>query len=349
MPPTLTYPGVYIVEVPSSVHTITGVATSIAAFFGQASQGPLNTPIEVQSQSDFTRNFGPSIPGGYLGQMVQQFFNNGGSDCYVVRIAGAGAAPATVTLNDLAGNPVLTVNAASQGVWGDGLLVVVDYDTPTPDATFNLSVIYMNQGNVAQTESFTSLSMDPGSSRYAPTFVTQSSQLLDLLPISPAPVTAIAAGYSQARHPFAGLADTDAIGPALASLFNAAWGGTGSINIAVDGGPVTPVNLTAAGVSATFANLQNYVQTQINQALGAASGTSVTLSVDQSPAPNAIYFLRLTSAGTQKSSVAVTRAASNDLASILMAGVDQGGIEVPRFSDLRPAPNGITFTGDTAP
>lgn len=346
MPPTLTYPGVYIVEVPSSVHTITGVATSIGAFFGLASQGPLNTPIEVQSPSDFTRNFGPAIAGGYLGQMVQQFFNNGGSDCYVVRIAGAGAAPATVTLNDLGGNPVLTVNAASQGVWGDGLLVVVDYDTPAPDATFNLSVIYVNQGNVAQTESFSSLSMDPSSPRYAPTFVTQSSQLLDILPT--AAVTAVAAGYSQARRPFAGLADADAIGPALAALFNPAWGGTGSINISVDGGPATPVNLSAAAVNANFANLQNYVQSQINQALGAASNTSVALTVDQSPAPNAVYFLRLTSAGTKKTSVAVTRAAANDLASILMAGADQGGIEVPRFSDLRPAPNGITFTGDTA-
>ena len=29
MPPTLTYPGVYIYEAPSGVHTITGVATSI--------------------------------------------------------------------------------------------------------------------------------------------------------------------------------------------------------------------------------------------------------------------------------------------------------------------------------
>jgi hypothetical protein len=117
MPPTLTYPGVYIVEVPSSVHTITGVATSIGAFFGTASQGPMNTAIEIQSQSDFTRNFGQPIPGGYLGQMVQQFFNNGGSDCYVVRIAGAGAGPASVTIDNAAAVPVpvLTINAASEG------------------------------------------------------------------------------------------------------------------------------------------------------------------------------------------------------------------------------------------
>lgn len=348
MPPTLTYPGVYIVEVPSSVHTITGVATSIGAFFGQASQGPLNTPIECLSFSDFLRNFGQPLAGGYLGQMVQQFFSNGGSDCYVVRIAGAGAAPATLTLNNVAGSAVLIVNAASQGVWGDGLLVVVDYDTPAPDATFNLTATYVTQGNVAQTESFTNLSMDPASPRYAPNFVTQSSQLLDVLPASPMPSTTIPAGYSQLRWPFVGLADTDAIGPALAALFDPAWGGTGNLNISVDGGPVTPVSLTAAGVNANWAGLKSYVETQINQALGAASGTKVTLSPDQSPAPNAVFFLRLTSAGATPKSVAVTRAASNDLASLLMAGVDQGGIEVPRSSDLRPAPNGIAFTGDTA-
>ena len=34
MSSTYTYPGVYIQELPSAVHTITGVATSIAAFVG---------------------------------------------------------------------------------------------------------------------------------------------------------------------------------------------------------------------------------------------------------------------------------------------------------------------------
>jgi hypothetical protein len=277
--------------------------------------------------------------------MVQQFFANGGADCYVTRIAGAGAAPATATLNDVGGALVLTVNAASEGVWGDGLLVTVDYNTPTPDATFNLSVMYVDKGNVVQTESFTSLSMDPASPRYAPTFVTQSSQLINLT-AAPGLVSTIAAGFSQARRPFVGLANTDAIGTAWAALFDPSWGDTGSVNISVDGGPVTPVNLSKAAINgATFANLQNYVQTQINQALGAASGTSVVLTADASPGA-ADLFLRLTSAGTLKSSILVSRAASNDLASLLMFGSDQGGIEVPRFSDLRPAPNGVSFTGD---
>jgi hypothetical protein len=356
MPPTLTYPGVYIVEVPSGVHTITGVATSIAAFFGQASQGPLNTPIECESPSDFTRNFGAPIPGGYLGQMVQQFFANGGSDCYVVRIAGSGggvsAAASSTILKDLTGTQVLTLNGASQGVWSNNLLVVVDYNTPTPDATFNLTAMYVNQGTVAQSESFPSLSMDPNSPRYAPTFIEQSSSLLAVPQPPPVLASAIPAGYSQARYPFA-VAGEDSIGPAVAALFNAAWGGTANITVSVDGGAAIPVSLTSVGLNDTFANIKTYVEGQINSALGAASNTTVTLSHD-SDTNNKVFFLRLTSgsatssATAKKTSVTVTRGSSNDLASILMFGVDQGGIEVPKFSDLRPAPNGITFTGDIA-
>lgn len=36
MPATLTYPGVYIEEVPSGARTISGVSTSIALFIGRA-------------------------------------------------------------------------------------------------------------------------------------------------------------------------------------------------------------------------------------------------------------------------------------------------------------------------
>jgi len=52
MPPTLTYPGVYIEELPSGVHTITGVATSIAAFVGWAAKGPTDEDARVLSWAD---------------------------------------------------------------------------------------------------------------------------------------------------------------------------------------------------------------------------------------------------------------------------------------------------------
>ena len=57
MPVQVSYPGVYIQEVSSGVKTITGVATSITAFFGRANKGPINSPVRCLSYADFLRNF----------------------------------------------------------------------------------------------------------------------------------------------------------------------------------------------------------------------------------------------------------------------------------------------------
>jgi phage tail sheath protein FI len=58
MPANLTYPGVYIQEIPSGVRTITGVATSITAFVGRAAAGPTDVPVLINSFADFERRFG---------------------------------------------------------------------------------------------------------------------------------------------------------------------------------------------------------------------------------------------------------------------------------------------------
>ena len=53
MPVLTTYPGVYIEEIPSGVHTITGVATSITAFVGRALRGPTDLAITDQQLRRF--------------------------------------------------------------------------------------------------------------------------------------------------------------------------------------------------------------------------------------------------------------------------------------------------------
>src|SRR6476660_8961371 len=92
MPVQTTYPGVYIDERPSGVHTIVGVSTSVTAFVGAASQGRADTPVRIFSTADFLREFGSSIdeqnPMGYC---VAQFFANGGSEALIVRALAAGA------------------------------------------------------------------------------------------------------------------------------------------------------------------------------------------------------------------------------------------------------------------
>ena len=87
MPSVLSYPGVYIEELPSGVRTIVGVATSIAAFVGRAQRGPVNKPIVINSYADFERKFGgqPWLR-STLGYAVRDFYLNGGSQAVIVRL-----------------------------------------------------------------------------------------------------------------------------------------------------------------------------------------------------------------------------------------------------------------------
>ncbi|HYJ87995.1 MAG TPA: phage tail sheath subtilisin-like domain-containing protein [Pyrinomonadaceae bacterium] len=86
MPATLTYPGVYVEEISSGVHTITGVATSITAFIGRALLGPVNEPIIVNSFGDFERTFGGLWLESSMSFAVRDFYLNGGSQAIIVRL-----------------------------------------------------------------------------------------------------------------------------------------------------------------------------------------------------------------------------------------------------------------------
>src|SRR5689334_10233686 len=126
MPVQVSYPGVYIQEVASGVHTITGVSTSIGAFFGRTAKGPINKAVRCLSFADFLREFGGPHPLSDLATSVRQFFDNGGTDCYVVRLAKFPAGmtgQASVTLKNLmppgpAAKNVLTATAKQPGLWG---------------------------------------------------------------------------------------------------------------------------------------------------------------------------------------------------------------------------------------
>lgn len=88
---TTSYPGVYIQELPSLVHTIQPAPTSIAVFVGYTHPfrpQPYLTAVPLFSFADYQTNFGgffssPWQP-DYVGQAVFQFFQNGGPMCYVV-------------------------------------------------------------------------------------------------------------------------------------------------------------------------------------------------------------------------------------------------------------------------
>ncbi|MDT7578996.1 MAG: uncharacterized protein QOK35_260 [Pseudonocardiales bacterium] len=108
-------PGVYVEEVPSAVRPIAGVGTSTAAFIGVAAnltkawdpdkgvgmparpsgdayeQAAALTPQPLNSWTEFVQRFGDIQAGNrYLAHAVYGFFDNGGTRCFVARVATAG-------------------------------------------------------------------------------------------------------------------------------------------------------------------------------------------------------------------------------------------------------------------
>jgi phage tail sheath protein FI len=171
-----TFPGVYIEEIPSGVHTITGVATSIAAFIGWANTGPTDHAVLVQSWSEFEDQFGglsndKGTP-NYLGYAVNHFFANGGSQAYIIRLVANSAvvaAHATDTLAVAASVPIpagggtaFTVTAIDEGQWANdvyGIRIVVN---PADANRFSLLVVYTPAGGQETTvETFANLSINP--------------------------------------------------------------------------------------------------------------------------------------------------------------------------------------------
>src|SRR3954447_22668993 len=84
--PTYLAPGVFVEEIDSGSRPIEGAGTAVAAFVGLAEAGPFNTPTLVSSWTQFTANYGGFVEGSYLAQSVYAYFQNGGGNCYVVRI-----------------------------------------------------------------------------------------------------------------------------------------------------------------------------------------------------------------------------------------------------------------------
>src|SRR6185312_2719738 len=190
MPANLTFPGVYIEEIPSGVRTIIGVATSITAFIGRAPRGPTaltaddpDPAITITSFSNFERTFGGLAVDYPMSYAVRDFFLNGGSQAIIVRLA-KGATAATLDLHTGSASPpeALRLVAASPGSWGNNLRATVDHDTidPTDTSLFNLTVIEVDpvMGQPITSEKFLNVSIDDKNPRYVPRVLRDSSSLV---------------------------------------------------------------------------------------------------------------------------------------------------------------------------
>ena len=165
MPVLTTYPGVYIEEIPSGVHTITGVATSITAFIGRALRGPVDQQTPITSFADYERTFGGLWPKSPMSYAVQDFFLNGGSQAIIVRVFNDVAPTARPTLigNDPAVQAVL--GAAANAAAG----------APTAGSVASAAQAALRPGATAYATAAATAGRSPGQQSPARTRVTDSA------------------------------------------------------------------------------------------------------------------------------------------------------------------------------
>ncbi len=189
MPTAVSYPGVYIEEVPSGVHAITGVATAITAFVGYTARGLDNRATHIFSFADFARSFGGLAADSELSYAVQHFFQNGGSDAYVVRVPKSGSTAASVTLLNGGGGGALAslkVTMLSNGTWSDNAIVDVDYDGVSDTKSFNLTFTDLATNTV---ETFDDVTSDNTKSNFVETVVNDEDSGSQLVKVSATPAS----------------------------------------------------------------------------------------------------------------------------------------------------------------
>lgn len=172
-----TYPGVYVQEVSSGVRPITAASTSTAAFLGEAEKGPIGIAKKVFNFTEYENHFGGFLDGKYLSHAVFQFFNNGGSQCYILRVTGDNTETANLVLKDrgTTAQKSLTIEASSPGVWGNSLAIVISDGTNDPSNEFNLSIF--SEGELSPLETFENLSVVPSAPNFVDRIIASSNYI----------------------------------------------------------------------------------------------------------------------------------------------------------------------------
>jgi hypothetical protein len=149
----------------------------------------MNRAVEVLSFADVERAFGGLHASSETSFALSQYFLNGGSRAYVVRVAAPGSGASALgtaekAVPGAAGGTAFTVRAVDEGAWGDDVrLQVVG---PVSGGRYDLLVARIGtQGGrpvVLQQERFAGLSTTTSDPSYFPSAVNGTSRLVVLDP-----------------------------------------------------------------------------------------------------------------------------------------------------------------------
>ena len=181
---------------------IARATTAVTAFIGRALKGPLHRPIQLRSFDDYRRVFGGLWQPSTLSYAIEQYFDNGGEECIVVRVCNGGRAP---TLRLPAGSDALTLIGLAPGT-REFLRASVDYDGIAAYETdrFNLVIQRVRSPGgemIEEQEIFRRLSILPHAERSVLAALTESKlmRVHDALPVERPDISAratAAVGYS---------------------------------------------------------------------------------------------------------------------------------------------------------
>lgn len=196
MPSNLTYPGVYIEEIPSGVRTISGVSTSVTAFIGRARKGPIDKALLIHNFTEFEKIYGGLWKESYLGYVVNHFFSNGGKDALIIRVHKRLLTdPGTFEYNIELGSPAnkLQLQSVNPGSWAENLLLKikvndeeVDKDLRSLDKTLCNLYIFENlnpealEPELILLETFRNVSLKSSSPRFIRQVLEFGSELVRL-------------------------------------------------------------------------------------------------------------------------------------------------------------------------
>lgn len=264
------HPGVYVEHVPSGLLAVEAAATAVAAFVGHIRRGVHNTPVFINSATQYAQLFGkPGIGKGgiydlgqvpdHFGHAINAFFGNGGSKAYIVPV-GSGGSKAIAALVDPADNAqAIVFEATSPGIWANGLEIRIKTRVPA-----DLSLGYVLEfGKTSATnkfeiyESFAPVSFDPNRSDFFGNKLKTGSSIATA---TLAAITALPPAVTQTKALRGGSLAALPL-PITAPL---------ALKIQIDG--AVAITIALAGNEPTLAAIASRIQSEVRN--GAADGSA---------------------------------------------------------------------------
>jgi phage tail sheath protein FI len=289
------------------------VSTSVTVFIGSARRGPIDKATPVRSWADFERRFGGLSVDSEMSYSVRQFFNNGGSEAVIIRVA-ANVSTAKKLLRNVANDSdSVLIEAADAGSSGNAIEIRVSHAS-NPNG-FSITALLNDPANPVQ-EKFDNLSLNSRSPRYVESVINGDSTLIK------ATRKAVL---------------TNTAGTSLSGLIEAADLAKidtdhNQFRLSLNGGEPVTIDLGAAiaDVPALRAKIESEATTK-------GSGPAYAL-------PN----FKVEVVGTKQikitsgekgdfSSVRILPAPSKDASAILKMGSDNGGVDSDAGAGFRPA------------